>query len=107
MSRAGPAWGTTVHLSRGDMHNRSHSGKKRHRPMKHTMNKSRSTARRGRPAADEVAANDRGFEPDVPSDEEGPALNRFSEHNPYADDALGLYLQQMGAVALLNRDEEL
>src|SRR5262245_135928 len=53
-------------------------------------------------------------EPDLDSDEDeaaeeaeeaAPAAEEHDDHAP--DDALGLYLRQMGAIPLLNRDQEI
>jgi len=87
--------------------------------MKNILNKMATKPRRGRPAkvakqletefgmeADEVRAESATADRDIHSEEDSPDPSRFSSDNPHADDALGLYLQQMGAIALLSRDEE-
>src|SRR5207247_2409942 len=47
-----------------------------------------------------------GFEQHTQSDEEGPAPDGFSGGDRSADHSLGLYLHQMGAIALLSREAE-
>ncbi len=44
---------------------------------------------------------------EVPAEEGAPAAEGESEDSHAPDDALGLYLRQMGAIPLLNRDQEL
>src|SRR5205823_3073752 len=84
------------------------------RAMKQRMK--RTTARSrfpGRPAKDRLAGHDRpdvtpAFDglvvPELPRDEAPVAT---AEDETRADDALTLYLHQMGAISLLSRDKEL
>jgi RNA polymerase primary sigma factor len=61
-------------------------------------------------AWEEPGQHSEADEPDVrdEADElEGPAPSASDEDGHGADDALGLYLRQMGAIPLLNREQEL
>jgi RNA polymerase primary sigma factor len=54
-------------------------------------------------SADDVAADEE--EEDLDEDSEEPAEEASDNHGP--DDALGLYLREMGSIPLLNREQEL
>src|SRR5262245_37306874 len=58
------------------------------------------------PVEDELPPEPEQAQDDDEDDDEEPAEHREADdHGP--DDALGLYLREMGAIPLLNRDEEL
>ena len=60
-------------------------------------------------SGDESGEADSEYESDLPASDDAPPgdLEEFDEDAHAPDDALGLYLRQMGAIPLLSRDEEL
>jgi RNA polymerase primary sigma factor len=71
-----------------------------------------SAGRRGAPRddtpyTDERVAAENAFDLDHSGETKSPGEPALEYDGPTADDALGLYLQQMGAIALLTRREEL
>jgi RNA polymerase primary sigma factor len=78
-------------------------------PLAPGLDLTREEAKHPAPLWDEPAAA--SFDHEEPSsagmDEEAPAALEGHEEENAPDDALGLYLRQMGAIPLLNREQEL
>jgi RNA polymerase primary sigma factor len=78
-------------------------------PLAPGLDLTRKEAKHSAPPWDEPAAA--SFDPEEPSsagmDEDAPAALEGHEEENAPDDALGLYLRQMGAIPLLSREQEL
>jgi RNA polymerase primary sigma factor len=71
--------------------------------MRHHQNKSLDHA----PFADETLPLEAGDRTAPTGDTAEQVEPEIQSDNPFADDVLGLYLQEMGAISMLSRDEEL